>query len=77
MAISFDDTGIVIDSEQQIRDKIGERAKTLLAPFSGESEVKVDDSSVIGRLNAVIAKPISQNAELLPVIMNQFDINSV
>lgn len=76
MAISFDDTGIVIDSEQQIRDKIGERAKTLLAPFSGESEVKVDDSSVIGRLNAVIAKPISQNTELLPVIMNQFDINS-
>ena len=38
--------------------------------------MKVDDSSVLGRLFAIVSKPAVQNAEILPLILQAMDIKN-
>lgn len=75
MTISFSETGIVVDTQEQIRDQMAANAKVNLAAFLGQTELKTDDSSVIGRHLATVARPAAQNAELLQPILDQFDLN--
>lgn len=75
MTISFSETGLIIPTKEQIRDEMSADAKINLAPFLGNTELKTDDSSVIGRQLATVARPAAQNAEILQPILDQFDIN--
>lgn len=75
MTISFSETGLVIPTQEQIRDEMSANAKVNLAPFLGNTQLKTDDSSVIGRQLATVARPAAQNAQILQPILDQFDIN--
>lgn len=75
MTISFSDTGLVVDTQEEIRDQMAANAKINLAPFLGQTELRTDDSSVIGRQLATVARPAAQNAEILQPILDQFDLN--
>ena len=46
MTISFSETGIVVDTQEQVRDQMAANAKVNLAPFLGQTELKTDDSII-------------------------------
>lgn len=72
----FDESGIITQGIDEYRKDMSERAKVLFADKTEGGELKTDDSSVIGRLLSIFSKPLAQNAEILPVILQSFDINS-
>lgn len=76
MSIHFDETGLVIPTLDEIRQEMAENAKIRLAPYLGATELKTDDSSVIGRFLPVVARPAVENAEILQAVVDQLDINS-
>jgi len=72
----FDDKGIKIQGIDDFRRGMVQSAKVSFADKLDGKELRADDSSMLGRLFSTIAKPLTQNAEILPLILQAFDINS-
>ena len=72
----FDERGVIIQGIDAFRKDMSDAAKQSFASKLGGKELRVDDSSMLGRVFATVAKPLVQNAEILPLILQAFDINS-
>ena len=72
----FDERGVIIQGIDAFRKDMSDAAKQSFASKLGSKELRVDDSSMLGRVFATVAKPLVQNAEILPLILQAFDINS-
>ena len=72
----FDERGVIIQGIDAFRKDISDAAKQSFASKLGGKELRVDDSSMLGRIFATVSKPLVQNAEILPLILQAFDINS-
>lgn len=58
------------------RNEMAETAKVKFADKLDGKQLRLDDSSMLGRIFAMTAIPATQNAEVLPLILQAFDINS-
>ena len=72
----FDERGVIIQGIDAFRKDMSDAAKQSFASNLGGKELRVDDSSMLGRIFATVSKPLVQNAEILPLILQAFDINS-
>ena len=72
----FDERGVIIKGIDEFRKEMSDSAKVAFADKLGGKELRVDDSSMLGRIFATVSKPLVQNAELVPLIFQAFDINS-
>lgn len=72
----FDERGVIIQGIDAFRKDMSDAAKQSFASKLGGKELRVDDSSMLGRIFATVSKPLVQNAEVLPLILQAFDINS-
>ena len=72
----FDERGVIIQGIDEVRSNMAQEAKIRFSPQLNGKELRVDDSSVLGRLFAIVSKPAVQNAEILPLILQAMDINS-
>ena len=72
----FDERGVIIQGIDAFRKDMSDAAKQSFASKLGGKELRVDDSSMLGRVFATVSKPLVQNAEILPLILQAFDINS-
>lgn len=72
----FDERGVIIQGIDEFRKEMSDTAKVLFADKLNGKELRVDDSSMLGRIFATTSKPLVQNAEILPLILQAFDINS-
>ena len=71
----FNETGFVSKGYNEVRTELAESAQIAFADKLGDTTLRVDDSSVLGRLFGMIALPIVQNAEVIPLILQSLDIN--
>ena len=72
----FDERGIITQGIDEFRREMSEAAKVAFSDKLDGRELRVDDSSVLGRLFAIVSKPLAQNAEILPLILQSLDLNS-
>lgn len=72
----FDERGVIIQGIDAFRKDMSDAAKQSFASKLSGKELRVDDSSMLGRVFATVARPLVQNAEILPLILQAFDINS-
>ena len=72
----FDERGVIIQGIDDFRKGMSDAAKVAFADKLDGKELRVDDSSMLGRIFATVSKPLVQNAEILPLILQAFDINS-
>lgn len=72
----FDDRGIIVMGLDDFRNEMAETAKVKFADKLDGKQLRLDDSSMLGRIFAMTAIPATQNAEILPLILQAFDINS-
>lgn len=73
--MEFTTTGLKIDTESEVFTAMAENANIKLTPYLQGTTLKTDDSSVIGRILRVIARPIYQQGEILQSFTKQFDIS--
>lgn len=76
MTVTFDDKGLVVDSQDEVFNTMVEDAKIRLAPYLQGTALQTDESSVVGRLLRIVSVPAYSNGEVLQTILNQFDINT-
>ena len=67
MPNTFNETGFVSKGYNEVRAELAESAQIAFADKLGDTNLRVDDSSVFGRLFGMIALPIVQNAEVIPL----------
>ena len=72
----FNDSGITTKTIGEFRQGMVDSAKVAFADKLDGRELRADDSSVLGRLFAIISKPLAQNEEILPLILQSMDMNS-
>lgn len=72
----FDERGIVIQGMDDFRRDMSNAAKVAFADKLNGKELRVDDSSILGRLFAIVSRGMVQNAEILPLILQSLDLNS-
>lgn len=72
----FDERGVIIKGIDEFRKEMSDSAKVAFADKLDGKELRVDDSSMLGRIFATVSRPLVQNAEILPLISQAFDINS-
>ena len=72
----FDERGVVIQGIDDFRNDMAVAAKVAFADKLDGKELRVDDSSMLGRLFAIVSKGLVQNAEILPLILQSMDMNS-
>lgn len=72
----FDEKGIITQGIDDYRSDMSDRAKVLFADKLNGKQLRVDDSSMLGRIFALVSKGLVDNAEILPLILQAFDINS-
>lgn len=71
----FDEVGFKSKGYNEVRNELAETAKIAFADKLDGKQLRIDDSSVLGRLFGVIALPIVQNADIIPLILQSLDIN--
>ena len=76
MTVSFDDKGLLVDSQDEVFNSMVISAKSKLAPYLGGTELQTDESSALGRILRVVSVPAHSNGEIIQTILNQFDINT-
>ncbi len=72
----FDERGLITKGIDDYRKTLLDRASVVFADKSDGKKLRADDSSVLGRIFSTIAKPLTENAQLLPLILQSFDLNS-
>lgn len=76
MTVTFDDKGLVVDSQDDVFNQMVTSAKSRLAPYLQGTELQTDANSVVGRLLRIVSVPAYSNGEVLQTVMNQFDVNT-
>lgn len=76
MTVTFDDKGLVVDSQDDVFNAMVSSAKSRLAPYLQGTALQTDESSVVGRLLRIVSQPAYSNGEVLQTILNQFDLNT-
>lgn len=76
MGVSFDEKGLVVDGIDQVKQTMVDRANIVLAPYLNSTQLRTDDSSVLGRIFSITSLPAVQNAQVLPSWINALDFNS-
>ena len=71
----FDEVGFKSKGYNEVRNELAETAKIAFADKLDGKQLRIDDSSILGRLFGVIALPIVQNADIIPLILQSLDIN--
>lgn len=77
MANIFDDNGVIVQGIDEIRTEMSNEAQIKFADKTDGKPLRTDDSSLLGRIFALTAKPAVENADILPLIFSAFDPNSV
>ena len=77
MANIFDERGVIVQGIDEIRTTMSEEAKIKFADKTDGAPLRTDDSSILGRIFALTAKPAVENGDILPLIFSAFDPNSV
>ena len=72
----FNESGITTKSIDEFRSDLADSARVAFADKLDGKELRVDDSSVLGRIFAITAKSLAQNEEVLPLILQSLDLNS-
>lgn len=72
----FNESGITTKSIDEFRSDMADSAKVAFADKLDGRALRADDSSVLGRIFAIVAKSLAQNEEVLPLIIQSMDINS-
>ena len=72
----FNEKGLSVNNALDFRDMLTKEATIAFADKLDGAELRVDDSSVLGRILTILSKSLAQNAEILPVILQSMDINS-
>lgn len=72
----FDERGVVIQGIDEFRRDMSEAARVAFSDKLDGRELRVDDSSVLGRIFSIVSRPLAQNAEILPLILQSLDLNS-
>ena len=72
----FDERGIITQGIDDFRKDMSESAKITFSDKLDGRELRLDDSSMLGRIFAIVSRGLVQNAELLPLILQSLDINS-
>ena len=72
----FNEKGIIVKGIDDFRKDMADAAKIAFADKLNGKELRVDNSSMLGRIFAIVAKPMVENAEILPQILQSLDINS-
>lgn len=72
----FNEKGIMVQGIDSFRSDMSEAAQIAFADKLDGKELKVDNSSVLGRIFAIVSRPLVENAEILPQILQSLDINS-
>lgn len=72
----FNESGITTKSIDEFRSDMANSAKVAFADKLDGRALRADDSSVLGRIFAIVAKSLAQNEEVLPLIIQSMDINS-
>ena len=75
MGTYFDDQGLVVDDIDSVKQQMIDKAKVLYAPYLNGTELKTNDSSVLGRLFSITSVPAVQNASILPAWIASLDLN--
>lgn len=76
MADIFNDSGIIVEGLDEVRSMKAD-AEVKFADILDGKPLRADDSSILGRLFAITAKPKVETSELLPQILAAFDANQV
>ncbi len=77
MADIFNDSGIIVEGLDEVRSNMKADAEVKFADILDGKPLRADDSSILGRLFAITAKPKVETSELLPQILAAFDVNQV
>ena len=77
MADIFNDSGIIVEGLDEVRSNMKADAEVKFADILDGKPLRADDSSILGRLFAITAKPKVETSELLPQIIAAFDANQV
>lgn len=77
MADIFNDSGIIVEGLDEVRSNMKADAEVKFADILDGKPLRADDSSILGRLFAITAKPKVETSELLPQILAAFDANQV
>lgn len=72
----FDEKGLSVNNASDFRQMLNDEAQIAFADKLDGRELRLDDSSVMGRLFAIISKALAQNSEILPIILQSLDINT-
>lgn len=72
----FDEKGLITQGFDDYRLEMSKVAKVAFSDKLNGKELRVDDSSMLGRIFAIASKGLVQNAEVLPLILQAMDINS-
>ena len=72
----FNESGYTTKSIDDFRSDMVNSAKVAFADKLQGRDIRADDSSVLGRLFAAVSRPLVQNEEMIPIILQAFDINS-
>lgn len=73
----FDETGIKTHGIDEVRKTMADEASVRFADVLEGRPLRADDSSILGRTFATVAKPIVENSDILPQILASLDPNSV
>ena len=77
MADIFNDSGIIVEGLDEVRSNMKADAEVKFKDILDGKALRADDSSILGRLFAITAKPKVETSELLPQILAAFDANQV
>lgn len=71
----FNELGFISKGYNEVRSELARNAQEVFGDLTGNSQLRVDDSSVLGRIFSMVSLPIVQNAEIIPLILQSLDIN--
>lgn len=73
--MEFTTTGLKIDSQTDLFNKISANLNISLAPYLNGTTLRTDEASALGRIIRAFSKPMGENNEILQSFPKQFDIN--
>lgn len=72
----FNESGFITKTSGDFRGELVESAKIAFSDKLSGKELRADDSSVLGRIFAIVADALAQNEEVIPLILQSMDLNS-
>jgi uncharacterized phage protein gp47/JayE len=73
--MEFTTTGLKIDTQADIFNKISANLNIALTPYLNGTTLRTDEASALGRIIRAFSKPMGENNEIMQSFPKQFDIN--